>query len=204
MTELFKVRATGPLASHVEGFCAALVRMGYTPRTARDHGYVLVHLSRWLAAERLQPSELTSSVVERFLGARRRAGYRRWRSARSLRPLLAYLGEVAGVPAWRPNVAEGPVDRLLDSYGRYLRVERRLAPSTALLLFLWVRFGGAAQGAGPLLPGQGRLRRRCARALRAPWTCEPLRPLRAGLAGRPGPARRVRSAPEPRLAGGRR
>ena len=130
MTELFKVRATGPLASHVEGFCAALVRMGYTPRTARDHGYVLVHLSRWLAAERLQPSELTSSVVERFLGARRRAGYRRWRSARSLRPLLAYLGEVAGVPAWRPNVAEGPVDRLLDSYGRYLRVERRLAPST--------------------------------------------------------------------------
>ena len=130
MTELFKVRATGPLASHVEGFCAALVRMGYTPRTARDHGYVLVHLSRWLAAERLQPSELTSSVVERFLGARRRAGYRRWRSARSLRPLLAYLGEVAGVPAWRPDVAEGPVDRLLDSYGRYLRVERRLAPST--------------------------------------------------------------------------
>jgi len=130
VTELFKVRATGPLASHVEGFCAALVRMGYTPRTARDHGYVLVHLSRWLAAERLQPSELTSSVVERFLGARRRAGYRRWRSARSLRPLLAYLGEVAGVPAWRPDVAESPVDRLLDSYGRYLRVERRLAPST--------------------------------------------------------------------------
>ena len=130
MTELFKVRASGPLASHVEGFCAALVRMGYTPRTARDHGYVLVHLSRWLAAERLQPSELTSPVVERFLEARRRAGYRRWRTVRSLRPLLAYLREVAGVPAWRPVVAESPVDRLLDSYGRYLRVERRLAPST--------------------------------------------------------------------------
>ena len=43
-----------------------------------------------------------------------------------------------------------------------------LAVFRALLLFLWVRFGGAAQGAGPLLPGQGRLRRRCARALRAP------------------------------------
>jgi site-specific recombinase XerD len=104
--------------------------MGYTPRTARDHGYVLVHLSRWLAAERLQPSELTSSVVERFLGARRRAGYRRWRTVRSLRPLLTYLRAVAGVPAWRPNVTKSPVDRLLDSYRRYLRVERRLAPST--------------------------------------------------------------------------
>jgi hypothetical protein len=42
----------------------------------------------------------------------------------------------------------------------------------ALLLFLWVRFGGAAQGAGPLLPGQGRLRRRC----------------REGAARPPGPA----------------
>jgi integrase/recombinase XerD len=130
VTELLKVRASGPLASHVEGFCAALIRMGYTPRTARDHGYVLVHLSRWLAAERLQPAELTSPVVERFLEARRRAGYRRWRTVRSLRPLLAYLREVAGVPAWRPLAVEGPVDRLLDSYGRYLRVERRLAPST--------------------------------------------------------------------------
>ena len=130
MTELFKVRASGPLASHVEGFCAALVRMGYTPRTARDHGYVLVHLSRWVAAERLQPSELTPSVVERFLGARRRAGYRRWRTVRSLRPLLAYLRAVAQVPGWRPAAADGPVDRLLDSYRRYLRVERRLAPST--------------------------------------------------------------------------
>ena len=101
-----------------------------TPRGRLGPRYVLVHLSRWLAAERLQPSELTSPVVERFLGARRRAGCRRWRAVRSLRPLLAYLRAVAGVPAWRPDVAEGPVDRLLDSYGRYLRVERRLAPST--------------------------------------------------------------------------
>jgi site-specific recombinase XerD len=127
---LFKVRATGPLASHVEGFCAALVGLGYAPGTARGHGYVLVHVSRWLAAERLQPSELTSPVIERFLRARRRAGYRRWRSVKSLRPLLTYLREVAGVPAWRPDVAESPVDRLLDSYRRHLRVERRLAPST--------------------------------------------------------------------------
>ena len=44
--------------------------------------------------------------------------------------MLTYLREVAGVPACRPPAVEGPVDRLLDSYGRYLRVERRLAPST--------------------------------------------------------------------------
>jgi NADP oxidoreductase coenzyme F420-dependent len=69
----------------------------------------------------------------------------------------------------------------------------------ALLLFLWVRFGGAAQGAGPLLPGQGRLpaslpRGRCA----PPLTCEPLRPLGQSVRTGRGPARQgVRSAPEP-------
>jgi integrase/recombinase XerD len=130
MGELGGVRVTGPLASHVEGFCAALVRVGYAPSTAREHGAVLVHLSRWLAAERLESSQLTAPVVERFLDARRRTGYRRWRSVRSLRPLLEYLREVADVPASAPPAAEGPVDRLLDAYRRYLRVERRLAPTT--------------------------------------------------------------------------
>jgi hypothetical protein len=59
MTGLFKVAATGPLAAHVEGFCAALVQLGYVPRTARDHGYVLAHLSRWLESEGLALSEFT-------------------------------------------------------------------------------------------------------------------------------------------------
>ena len=130
MTELSKVRATGPLASQVEGFCAALVGVGYTPRTARDHGYVLAHLSRWLDAQRLAPSEVTPPVVDRFVQARRRDGYRRWRSTRSLRPLLGYLREVGAVPAARPPEGDPTGDRLLGAYRRYLLVERRLAPTT--------------------------------------------------------------------------
>ena len=65
------------------------------------------------------------------------------------------------------------------------------------------RFGGAAQGAGPLLPGQGRLaaslpRGRCA----PPWTCEPLRPLSGRACGQAGGLPDgVRSAPEPRPGG---
>ena len=130
MMELFKIGATGPLAVHVEGFCAALVRSGYTPRTARDHGYVLANLSRWLLAERLEPSEVTPPVVDRFIAARRGEGYRRGCSIGSLRPLLNYLGEVAAVPVWRPPATDGPLDGLLDAYRRYLLVERHLAPAT--------------------------------------------------------------------------
>jgi hypothetical protein len=53
--------------------------------------------------------------------------------------------------------------------------------------------GGAAHPAGPPLTRQGRLRRRFAIAAR-PLTREPLRPLRASCAGRPGPARWARGA----------
>ena len=63
--------------------------------------------------------------------------------------------------------------------------------------------GGAAQPAGPSLPGQGRLRRRCAMAQAPPWTCEPPRPLRAAL--RAGQRRRVAGGNfTPRLLGGQR
>lgn len=130
MAEMSEVRATGPLAVHVEGFCSALVGMGYTPRTARDHGYVLAHLSRWLVAERLEPCELRPPVVDRFVRMRRREGYRRWLSTRSLRALLGYLREVEAVPAEQPPVAEGPVEELLGAYRRWLLVERRLATTT--------------------------------------------------------------------------
>ena len=71
----------------------------------------------------------------------------------------------------------------------------------ALLLFLWVRFGGAAQGVGPPLPGQGRLWRRCARALRTPLDLRAsAAPFGQVLAGRPGPARQ--GAQRPRTSAG--
>ena len=67
---------------------------------------------------------------------------------------------------WGPRVGTTPAQ---DYWPAVIPAVHETHPGrVALLLFLWVRFGGAAQGAGPLLPGQGRLRRRYARALRAP------------------------------------
>lgn len=105
-------------------------RRGVHAGTARGHGYVLAHLSCWLEAEGLDPAGFTPPVVDRFLAARRGEGYRRWLSARSLRPLLGYLREVGVVPAASAPGPDGPVEELLVVYRRYLRVERRLAPAT--------------------------------------------------------------------------
>ncbi len=98
MTER-KARVAGPLAVHVEGFRAALAGLGYSPRTARDHGYVLAQLSRWVAVEGIDPRQLTEPVLDRFVQARRLKGYRRWRSRRSLRLLVSYLRQAGAIPA---------------------------------------------------------------------------------------------------------
>ena len=102
---------------------------GFSSRTARNHGYVLAQLSRWLAAEQISPDQLTEPVLARFADTRRRKGYRRWRSRQSLRLLVDYLRRAGTIP---PGGLEpdGPLEMLLEAYGRYLVTERGLAPST--------------------------------------------------------------------------
>jgi len=98
MSELSGPGVAGPLAAHAEEFRAELTGLGYSPRTARDHGYVLAQLSRWVAAERISPDQLTEPVLARFTDLRRREGYRRWRSRRSLHLMVDYLRRAKVIP----------------------------------------------------------------------------------------------------------
>ena len=51
-------------------------------------------------------------------------------SPKSTALLLDYLREIGAMPAPAATVASGPLEELLADYGRYLRVERRLAEHT--------------------------------------------------------------------------
>lgn len=51
----------------------------------------MAHVSRWLAAQDLQPADMDDCLVERFVAARRAGGYAGFVSARALAPLLDYL-----------------------------------------------------------------------------------------------------------------
>jgi hypothetical protein len=130
MAQLPEIGVPGLLAAHVAGFRGALAGLGYSPRTARVHGYVLAQLSRWLVAEQLSHAQLIEPVLERFAEVRRRKGYRRWRSTRSLRLLVDYLRREGVISAAGQPAADGPLEMLLDAYRWYLVAERRLAPST--------------------------------------------------------------------------
>jgi len=130
MRDPSRVRVSGPLAPFTAGFAAELQRHGYTQNSAGLLLQLAAHLSRWLAAEGLDAHALSPAEAERFMSARRAAGFTNHTSAKALRPLLAYLRGIGAAPPASAPAPEGPVEELLARYSRYLRVEQGLTEQT--------------------------------------------------------------------------
>ena len=133
MVDVSRVRVSGPLMSYAHGFAGELSRQGYAPKTVVSQLHLMAHVSRWLAAEGLGAAGLTPDTVERFLAARRAAGYCGYRSSKAVVPLLGYLRGLGVVAPASPVVAVGHVEVLLERYRRYLTFERGLAYGTVVL-----------------------------------------------------------------------
>jgi integrase/recombinase XerD len=126
-----QIRVSGPLAAFAPGFAEELARQGYTLNSERLHVRLLAKLSRWLLDQGLGAGDLHTSEVDRFLRARRTAGYTSLLSIRALRPILDYLRALEVAPSPAVNVVTDPLEVALERYRRYLTVVRALANSTA-------------------------------------------------------------------------
>ena len=126
MTDLSRVRVTGPLEPFAAGFAAELVDQGYSLQPAALQLRLLAHLSRWLAAERRDAASLNAAAVAAFLASRRAAGYSTHVADSSLRSVLVYLRGLGVVPVQEVLAPAGPVEVALARYRRYLVVERGL------------------------------------------------------------------------------
>src|SRR6266566_3683537 len=157
---------TGPLASYAEGFAEELTQAGYSEHTVYQHSLLVAHLSRWMEGRRLEPAGLTADLVDDFLRERRGAGYRAFRTARGLVPLLCRLrsllrflhlsgraGSLAdAVPTiarWRLDslprgLESGQATLLLDSCDLASPVGRRDRAMLSLLVRLGLRAGEVA------------------------------------------------------------
>lgn len=125
-----RVRVVGPLRWYAAGFREHLHSLGYTPLSAANQERLLAHLSRWLKAKRLRPSDLTEVRIKRFLRARQMAGYTARLSTRALVPVLEYLRRIEVAPARPPSVVHTPAQRFFVRYHAYLAQQRGLVPST--------------------------------------------------------------------------
>ena len=131
MRDVSKIEVPGPLGPFATGFVDELSRQGFMPETVAAHVYLLAWLSRWLQAEGIAVSGLSSEVAERFCEARRAAGFRTRRTTRSLEPLLSYLRGLGVAPPASGLVCAGAVEELLSRFGQYLEQERGLVPDAA-------------------------------------------------------------------------
>ena len=130
MADPSEVGMSGPLASWATGFASSLVRQGYTPNSAISQMHLMAHLSHWLAREGVEARKLRATDVERFLRARRGAGYTHHLTAKALQPLLAYLRDLGVLPTPLPATVTGPVDVAIARYRAYLTKERGLTCAT--------------------------------------------------------------------------
>jgi integrase/recombinase XerD len=130
MVKVLRSFVRGPLEPHIPGFAEELLRQGYTRTSAEQHVCFLAHLDRWMSAEGVGLGQLTGPVIERYLEARRAAGYVEYRSLKALRPLLGYLCPLGVLPV-EGQPQRGPVEELLGHYREYLVGERGLTAGTA-------------------------------------------------------------------------
>lgn len=130
VSDPFRVRFVGPLAPHAEGLAHEFTRLGYTVTSAAIVVQFAAHLSRWLASEEIDLSEVTDAVADRFLVVRR-AGYSSHYSQRALRPVLAYLRREGLVPPEAGPAPAAEVEVLLDRFRRHLAERGVSGPVTA-------------------------------------------------------------------------
>ena len=124
-------RVTGPLGPFAAGFVDDLSRQGFKPETVARHVALAAGLSRWLAAEGVALSGLSSEVAERYAVARRAAGHSNRLTIKALGPLLEYLRGLGVAPPASTPAPAGPVEELLSRFRRYLEQERGLVPAAA-------------------------------------------------------------------------
>jgi integrase/recombinase XerD len=121
---------SGPLAPYAAGFELWLRSWSYSTSATANRLCQLDRLSRWLERRALTAGELSDARVAEFASSRREAGLVTWTTSQSVALPLAYLREIGVTPSPAVTVASGPLEGLLGDYGRYLRVERRLAEHT--------------------------------------------------------------------------
>ena len=129
-TRVSITRVAGPLAPYAEVFKADLETRGYTPLSAARLMRAVTSLSRWLEAENLVAGDLNHDLIDRFIDARRAAGYVALQPRRALVRIIETLGAMGVVRIEQPPAPCSATDVLLASFRTYLDEERSLMPST--------------------------------------------------------------------------
>jgi site-specific recombinase XerD len=130
---------TGPLASHVDGFAAELLRKGYVQNTVLSKYELLANLSRWLERRCLSLTALDEGRLRQFLVGRRRQGKARRGDPTTGQQLLEYLRDHDEIAAAPQRIDRTAAACLTRDFEAFLCAERGLATATVVSYMCVVR-----------------------------------------------------------------
>ena len=120
----------GPLDAHVERFAQALFDQGYAATTAKRKLILICELCHWLQGRHQTVEDVSESRIERFL--RSRNGKKRLHRGDqpTLRQFLDFLREAGAIPTSESEIEDSPIQRIENSFAKYLSQERGLSQET--------------------------------------------------------------------------
>lgn len=132
MNKVCRAKVSDPLAVHAEAFRSELARVGYAPGSAENLMLVMARVSRWLAGQDLDASDLDDARVEQVLAAWRAAAPAGVRvpTVLTLAPMLGHLRDVGVLAVESAAAPSTPLEELLAGYRRHLVCDRGLAART--------------------------------------------------------------------------
>ena len=123
---------TGPLASHIEGFAAELVRKGYAQESVLAKCDMLADLNRWLQRRQLSVAALDEGRLRQFQAARRRRAKARRGDPATGQQLLEYLRDCDDIAAPAQKIDLTRTACLTRDFEEFLHSERGLSRSTVI------------------------------------------------------------------------
>lgn len=132
-TRVSRVLMTGPLATHADAYEAEVRGRGYTALSTVNELRQVGRMSAWMATRSVTAAEMSVELVDEFLAWQRAQGRQRasW-SRPGLVCMVELLRSLGVIEAERPRPAASGHELVLESFERYLLVERGLAAGTVV------------------------------------------------------------------------
>jgi len=120
----------GPLGDHIDRFARLLLDQGYATKTAQEKIRLLADLSRWLERKQLNVKDLDEQRINKYLKFRATHHAPNRYEQPTFRALLKQLRNDGLIRICAPAVNDNALDRIENSFGRYLVQERGLTQTT--------------------------------------------------------------------------
>lgn len=131
MVDVSRVRLSGPLAPHAEGFADWLVQQGRPPSMVLFHVRRMAYVSRWMEARKIVADRaIESSMAEAFVESLPATRHLARLRPGAFVPTWEYLRAIGVLLPAAPKPMTSDIDRLLARYCQYLSTERGLVDTT--------------------------------------------------------------------------